>query len=451
LTAVRHAPAEVEITKLIQAAVALALILAASPRPAAAAPAPPAAASFPRLAGMLIGDPHNYGDPAYQARIARLDLAVLGMYEGWNGEGKSPGQAVAEIKAMNPAILLANYTVMTEVGRSGPAEARKRRRLRSGAGPDGIGDWWAYDAKGRHTDWSGGAYGAWDTNLTLLTTPDGGEHWPQWLARTDYERLLKGAGFDLWYSDNNMWRPRSNADWDRDRKNDSVDDVRVRNWWRDGQRAYYDTARALAPDLPVMVNADSDLSGEAFPPGADRFKQYRRAVGAAFLEHAMGKDWSAETWGGWPLTMAWYHRIRANLLAPRIVVFDAYLDSADDYQLLRYALASTLMDDGYFSASRDYNAIAWFDEFDLAGTASTKWLGPAVDPPQTEAWQDGVYRRRFAHGMALVNPKGNGRRVVMVEPGYRRISGTQAPDVNNGRRASKVTLPDRDGILLVKD
>jgi len=34
------------------------------------------AASFPRLGGMLIGNPHNFEDPVYQSQIARLDLAV---------------------------------------------------------------------------------------------------------------------------------------------------------------------------------------------------------------------------------------------------------------------------------------------------------------------------------------------------------------------------------------
>jgi hypothetical protein len=432
-------------------ALALAFSLSATAR---AQPAPPAGQlGFPRLAGMLIGNPQNYDDPAYQAQIARLDLAVLGMYEGWSGGGETPAQAVAEIKAKNPAILLANYTLMTEAGRRfNPAETYKRRKLRAGVGPGGAGDWWAYDAKGRHTDWSGGAYGAWDTNLTLLTTPDDhGDHWPQWLARADYARLLKGAGFDIWFSDNNMWRPRLAVDWDRDGHDDSVEDRRVGNWWRDGQRAYYDTAHKLAPDMPVMVNADSDLSGEAFPPDAERFNQYRRTVNGAFLEHAMGESWSAETWGGWPLTMAWYHAIRANLLRPKLVVFDVALGPTVDYQYLRYALASALMDDGYFSASSDYNQIAWFDEFDLAGTASTKWLGRAVDPPQASPWRDGVYRRRFEHGMAIVNPKGNGPRRVSIEPGYHRIAGNQAPGVNNGRRATTIRLADRDGILLVKD
>lgn len=408
---------------------------------------------FPRLAGYLIGNPHNFDEPAYQSQIARLDLAVLGMYNGWNRGGKSPAQAVAEIKARNPAILLANYTLMTEVSTSTAdvAQAYKRDKLNAEVGPNATGDWWAYNAAGQHTDWSGGSFGSWDTNLTLFTTPDvNGDRWPQWLAKADHSRLLQGADFDIWYSDNNMWRPRSNVDWDRNGTDDG-DSITTRNWWRDGQRAYYDTARATAPNMLVMVNADNDLSGTVFPPGADQFEQYRNAVHGAFLERVMGESWSAETWGGWELAMSWYYQIRTNLLDPKIVMFEVGLPSTSDYQYLRYAFASALMNDGYFTASTDSNQIPWFDEFDLAGTASTKWLGQAVDPPPMVAWQNGVFRRRFQNGMAIVNPRGNGPRTVTIEAGYRRFMGNQAPAVNNGLPATSITLVDRDGILLMKE
>jgi hypothetical protein len=408
---------------------------------------------FPRLGGMLIGNPHNYHEPAYQAQIARLDLAVLGMYNLWSMGGQTPAQAIAAIKAHNPAIRLGNYTIMSEVDHAdNPSTQYKRDKLETETGPDGIGDWWAYDAAGNHTDWSGGDYGSWDVNLTLLTTADAnGDHWPQWLARADHQRMLQDAGFDIWYCDNNFWQPRSDIDFNRDGVIDAHDGANARTWWRDGQRAYYATAKSIAPDLLVMVNADSDLDGSVFPPKAGPFDQYRQFVHGAFMEHAMGKDWSAESWGGWPLVMAWYRQLTANLLPPQAVVFDVWLASTGDYRFLRYAFATSLMGDAYFSASTDYNEIVWFDEYDLAGTASTKWLGRALDPPQTQAWQQGVYRRRFEHGMALVNPKDNGPQTVTLEPGYRRFLGNQAPAVNHGEPVTGLTLADRDGILLIAE
>jgi hypothetical protein len=408
---------------------------------------------FPRLGGMLIGSPHNYHETAYQQKIAKLDIAVLGMYPSWGAGGKTPAQAVREIKSFNPAVKLANYTIMTEVrSDSDPATQPWRTKLFAEKGPNGIGDWWAYDAAGQHTDWSGGSFSAWDTNLTLLTTPDAnGDRWPQWKAKYDYQSLLQGTGFDMWYSDNNMWKSRSVVDWNRDGVNDNPDSLTAKTWWRAGQRAYYDTAKTVAPNTPLMLNADSDLDGTVFPSNADDFTQYRQVVPGAFMEHVMGKDWSAETWGGWNTAMGWYRKLKANLTAPQTVLFDAYLPSTTDYQYLRYAFASCLMDDGYFSASTDYNAVNWFDEYDLAGRGGTKWLGDAVDAPQTAAWQNGVYKRTFQNGIVLVNPKGNGSRTVTVPAGYHRFQGTQVPSVNNGQPVSSVTLADRDGLFLVKD
>lgn len=417
--------------------------------------APPTASSgdFPRLGGMLIGSPQNYDEAAYQQQIAKLDMAVLGMYPGWNRGGKTMAKAVSEIKAKNASIKLANYTIMTEVNNtSDPATAAWRTKLSAEKGPNGKGDWWAYNSSGQHTDWSGGSYSAWDTNVTLQTTVDtNGDKWPQWKAKHDYQTLYQGNGFDFWYSDNNFWKPRTNADWNRDGTNDSADSVAVRNWWRDGQKAYYTTAKSIAPNTPVMVNTDNDLDGTVFPSDADDFTQYKNLVGAAFMEHAMGVDWSTETWGGWATTMNWYRKLKSNLTAPQYVMFDVYVPNTSDYQYLRYAFATCLMDDGYFSASTDYNKIVWFDEFDLAGTKSTKWLGKAVDGPRTSAWQNGVYRRNFQNGIVLVNPKGNGTKTVTIESGYRRFQGKQAPSVNNGQPVTTVTLNDRDGLFLVKN
>lgn len=414
----------------------------------------PTEAAYPRLGGMLIGDPHNYHQQAYQQQIAKLDMAILSMYNTWQLGGKSPAQAVSEIKSYNPNILLGNYTIMTEVptSTSDIATADLRAKLNSGQGPSGIGDWWAYNAAGQRLNWSGGSYPVNDTNLTLHTMPDAhGDRWPQWLAKRDSSLLISTANWDIWYCDNNFWRPRSNADWDRNGTNDSANAEAVRNDWRDGQRAYYDTASSLQPNKIVMVNADNDLDGSTFPAEANPFTQYKDVVGGAFLEHVIGESWSAESWGGWATMMGWYRKAMSNLLTPKTLVFDAYMgDNPTDYQTLRYAFASCLMDDGYFSASTNYNTVQWYDEFDLAGTSTTKWLGHAIDPPQSVPWQNGVYRRRFAGGLVLINPKGNGSRTVTIGSGYRRFTGSQAPAINNGQLVtSTVTLSDRDGLFLV--
>ena len=84
-----------------------------------------------------------------------------------------------------------------------------------------------------------------------------------------------------------------------------------------------------------------------------------------------------------------------------------------------------------------------FDEYDVR-------LGKALDPPQTDAWSNGVYRRRYERAMVLVNPDVTPR-TVAPGPGWRRFKGQQAPTVNSGQAAEEVTLAPRDAIVLVKD
>ena len=52
--------------------------------PASAADSPP----FPRLAGVNNGGPHNYEDPAYQAKLAKLNFSILEIWVGWEATSR---------------------------------------------------------------------------------------------------------------------------------------------------------------------------------------------------------------------------------------------------------------------------------------------------------------------------------------------------------------------------
>ena len=114
-----------------------------------------------------------------------------------------------------------------------------------------------------------------------------------------------------------------------------------------------------------------------------------------------------------------------------------------DYQSMRYGLASCLMNNGYYYHTDNgaTDAVIWYDEFNFN-------LGSATTSPPTSAYQNGVYRRDFQNGIALVNPKGNGPQTVTLETSYQHLSGQQAPAVNNGEIVTSVTLNDRDGVIL---
>jgi hypothetical protein len=139
-----------------------------------------------------------------------------------------------------------------------------------------------------------------------------------------------------------------------------------------------------------------------------------------------------------------YRKVMAAFAAPQLGMF-AQIGSVTDYQSFRYGLTSCLMDNGYyvFNSSANYDDAPAFDEYNAN-------LGNSMSSPQTTAWQNGVYRRDFANGIALVNPKGNGAQTVQLETSYKRLLGTQDPSVNNGQTVTSVTLQDRDGLILMR-
>jgi hypothetical protein len=113
----------------------------------------------------------------------------------------------------------------------------------------------------------------------------------------------------------------------------------------------------------------------------------------------------------------------------------------------------------------------WFDSFPL----TTDWAHFAVTLPATGSdpvaafrfglgeaegtvWLDGValriglpnvWRRDYAGGVALANASSTSQTVPLGGV-FRHISGTQAPEINDGRRVTEVTLAPLDGVVLLR-
>ena len=268
-----------------------------------------------------------------------------------------------------------------------------------------------------------------------------GDTYPEWVVRRDYDLFFRDVPeFDMWFFDNWFYRPRKNADWNGDGINDDRNSETVRRYFRKGYANGLKRARELAPNMIFMGNVDGDAGTNV---GMLTEPEYRGQLTAVY-EAAIGRDHSAETWGGWKTMMQQYQTTIINAQY-NITLLNVQGDPGD-YATMRYGMASCLMDDGYYHFSslvKEYTAQIWFDEFDVD-------LGRAIDPPQYDEWQRGVYMRRFENGMALVNPKGNGTRTVVIGPGYKRFQGNQDPVTNNGQIAESVTLRERDGLILVR-
>ncbi len=93
----------------------------------------------------------------------------------------------------------------------------------------------------------------------------------------------------------------------------------------------------------------------------------------------------------------------------------------DYYPYMRFGLAFTLMNDGYFShelGDTDHGQDWWYDELDHKLGAP---LGPALKEHGEE-----IYRRDFQNGVVLLNGTRR-RQTIDVGEGYARLEGDQAP------------------------
>jgi hypothetical protein len=85
-------------------------------------------------------------------------------------------------------------------------------------------------------------------------------------------------------------------------------------------------------------------------------------------------------------------------------------------------------------------------EFNTGQAVGTVWLSGV----KLQAGDRNVYRRDFQNGVALVNAT-EGTTTVNLGGAFHKIKGTQAPKVNDGSLVTAVTLPPKDGLILLRE
>src|SRR5882672_2807669 len=389
-------------------------------------------ATFPRLLGMNIGT-KNYENPAYQAAMAKLDVVILGFHRGWQ-DGYTPTstlamrKAVQALKAINPKILVGQYTILNSAldDPNDIASLDIQAKLNTA-------HWWLLNAAKRKVQFSREYGPTLDVNVSNWAPRDGnGQRWPEWIAERNYNVFFRDIPeLDIMFLDN-VVNPGVTADWNLDGKDEPTSSPAVLAANYAGHVAEWNRVRQLLPKVLLVGNTDNDLGNP----------EWKGQLDGGFLEGVMGEIWSTETRAGWSAAMERYRAVMRNTRGPRIVAFNVHGNPAD-YRFFRYAYASCLLDDGYFSFTDKavmYSSVPWFDEYDFK-------LGRALSGPPAAEWSQGVWRRDFQNGVVLVNPTMVGR-TVTVEPGLRRLAGTQDPAVNDGAVAGRVSLWPKDGIVL---
>jgi hypothetical protein len=396
---------------------------------------------FPRLGAISIGNPFNYHDPAYQAELARVDVAVLSNYPGFKPGGQSYETAIKAIKAKNPNILLFVYVNSNEHGKDakvyggGTAWDVYRNKLEAS-------NWWLYKAGHAGTRVVSTFHkDMYIINNTPLSVKDSaGSSAMDWITKYYVDTYYKPApSIDGLFMDNVFTQPYVDGDWNRDGKIDAKDSVDAGKWLRQGFARYYKLSAQLMPGKLQIGNI-----GDWGDPKAT-ITEYQGVANGGVLEAFIGKSYSVEGYAGWQSMMDRYRKVMGAIAEPKLAIFNQW-GRRTDYQAVRYGLGSTLLDDGYYSFTDDatkFHGVPWFDEYDAK-------LGEATTLPPKKAWQAGVFRRDYNNGIVLVNPKGNGARTVTLEGEFVKLKGTQDKLVNDGKTVRTVTLKDRDGIILMR-
>ena len=402
---------------------------------------------FPRLAGVLIGSPQNYEDPAFQSQIARLNVALLNTWPAWKGFNSNSATfngVIRDIKAINSATQIFQYSIVESIGAgqglAGGAFTVPYNKINAM-------NWWVYNvgvagAKSL-SQWQGSGGPFYEINITSSAPIDSnGNRWTDWFANWVTETYVApNPLIDGVYTDSVSWFPfsSSDADWNRDGVADSKHSATTQQLYRQGYQHYFQVLRAKIPSKLLIGN----LANWGDP--ASTLTEMKGLLNGGVIEDIVGASWSVETWGGFAAALNWYRKTMNAVAAPKLVFFQQNIASATDYQAVRYGLTTCLMDDGYYAVSPkdDFHSILWYDEFDSN-------LGQATSEPPVSSWQKGVYRRDFENGIALVNPRGNGPQTVTLEAGFRKLAGKQAPAVNDGQPVSSITLGERDGIVLLR-
>ena len=137
---------------------------------------------------------------------------------------------------------------------------------------------------------------------------------------------------------------------------------------------------------------------------------------------------------------------------------------AAQWQAVRFGFAAAMQRNWHYALScgqGDYGSLGLMDEQvqTVNGKANYGWLSAGtqrLDPPQSAAWSNGVWRRRFPDGWVLWNPRGNGAQTVTIPSTLCRIK-TRGYGNSRGEQRSvwryqcdlagrRRTVPDRDGL-----
>ena len=355
--------------------------------------------------------------------LAKWDVVIVDM----ENQITTP-EKLRELKRLNPKIIILAYISLQEV----PKDPSKLGSVLRTKLASGIAEEWYLVS----TD--GNKLSPWPNNYMMNVTnkaPEiNGKRWNTYLANFVSSEILSTGLWDGIFYDNAWggvnWFTKDKADFDRDGIGDSSPDEE----WKNGLKTILNETRKLSSNKYVFVVNQG--------PG---HREYRAESNGALLESFPEF--------GWGYTMQIYDYQSAGGPAPRIMIINSNTKNSGnraDYREMRFGLMSTLLKNGYYSfdhGDQAHNQTWWYDEYDInLGSPTTE---PISITGKAKYQEDSVWKREFTNGIALVNPSSK-TQTVDLNAEYEKIIGSQDPRTNNGQLVDKITIPAKDGILMLK-
>lgn len=385
------------------------------------------------------------------AELGRYDLVVID--SEW--ANRVDRTMFAELRRLNPHIILLAYVNLIDypLQLGTPGYYADRYALWQYTDPETSrfpARWLARTAAGTEvSEWPDSVMANLADTAPRVNGQSYYEHAADWVNRQVWSTgLWDGIFLDVWgdriyTADHDRW----------DVNGDGIDEPDSEIYgpdgpWERGITRAEQIMRATMPNAILIGNGsrvprDELLDGQAFE---------------SFADAAAERDPITDIAQYLQLSVSVHHRSPGTMMT--INRRRAWPGSQQDYRNARFFITATLLQNAYWAPmGRDYGHQAYYDEMDGAGLGRG-FLGRAVaaDPTPLQAaapYVSGigtvapdVVRRDFEHGIVL-NNSGTDPRLVDLHGTFAKLRGLQDPATNDGSVVTSVTVPGRDGLVLL--
>jgi len=376
---------------------------------------------YPRIGNVFYSDNISATD---LEKLARYDVIVIGLELQY-----SRPDIFSVLREYNPDIIILAYVASEEIqDRYAVIVDNNHPHYKLYAGiPD---SWFLKDSQGDNVIfWSGTKM----LNVTSDCPENDSSSWHKYLADFMSNEVISTGYWDGIFYDN-VWNDISWLQNDIDADLDGLADstVSLDSAWQTGMESLFRFTRENIGDEYYVVGN-----------GGGAYYSYNNGNFVEGFEDGIGQY-------TWTERIKSYQEFSNNSKDPSLIIVNA-MGEGNDYQKLRYTIASTLLDDGFVSydyAIDNHVQLWWFDEYNVALGEPTSEAYDTLNN-NSSFLQPGVWRRDFTEGIVIVNSTDQTRYVRLGGP-FEKITGFQDPAVNNGEVVTAVSLEPDDGIVLMK-